>query len=457
MTAIDPHLIDRTVKRIRRTLDRRFERNPELYVSRQDAYEIKQLLRKNNLSRIKHYFEIRKYSPEILGSIILKNSWLISRFNKYNLNVLSLILTNCDNTILKEYMEDIVMDRSQVHLSFKRLVVPIYCNCLSPVESRQMLDNRQKNRTIVELCLRSVLDGADDADNCYLLLQNYLLKYAYLKDDNLYLLDFSSKSNPFKNRICDILLRSEIMAKEHPPQFWLNALISAGKNCFDRTAAILETLPDRDGKIKILVYDIIGKLPVIDKENKEYYTWGFKALYTLHAHLRYRLILCCGKIMRADPALARRLLDIYEHIGVPETSDMNDIVRKIKEGNISDIVFKTEHDLYREAERRPKGKKKEYVVIQFLKSPNHRDMYAAFLNTYGTRPMGRDFAFDILGMVRHPYLADITLGYFRENNVKGYEQRFLALIKRKQLRSEKIGTYLEENYFDIYTELFGRN
>ena len=111
---------NKSLSKIEKSLNLRFEKDNTLYISKKDEEEIKKALFNFRTQPIEAL--IKKLGNKIVSLIILRNSWLIKRFDKTTQNFLKKIFSQVDENFLKEISQDIINDRIYSSIEFKEFI-----------------------------------------------------------------------------------------------------------------------------------------------------------------------------------------------------------------------------------------------------------------------------------------------------------------------------------------------
>ena len=95
--------ISESLSKIEKSLNLRFEKDNTLYISKKDEEEIKKALFNFRTQPIEAL--IKKLGNKIVSLIILRNSWLIKRFDKTTQNFLKRFLVKLMRIFLKKYLK----------------------------------------------------------------------------------------------------------------------------------------------------------------------------------------------------------------------------------------------------------------------------------------------------------------------------------------------------------------
>lgn len=129
---IDQILLNDTLQKINASLNRRFEKNSDLYISKQDEYEIKKNLCNNAYGGLTDMAKAKGISNDIIIKVIIRNAGIldvknVARFKKE----LKPVLENVDYSILGYMMEDIFRNNVYMQKEIKHLLFNEYMKGIS--------------------------------------------------------------------------------------------------------------------------------------------------------------------------------------------------------------------------------------------------------------------------------------------------------------------------------------
>lgn len=125
---LDQALLTNTLQKINASLNKRFEKDADLYISKQDEYELKKHICNNAFGAVVDMIKGKNISPEIVMKVFVRNAGIImikniSAFEKEMKSVLESI----DYKSVRYMMEDVLsnnvyMDKNLKHVLFKYYV-----------------------------------------------------------------------------------------------------------------------------------------------------------------------------------------------------------------------------------------------------------------------------------------------------------------------------------------------
>jgi len=130
---LDHKLLKDTLQKINASINKKFEKNAELYISKQDEYELKKNICNNQFNAVMNMVK-GNISPEMVIKVLVRNAGIISIDNIFSFEKkMKPILENVDCKTITYMMEDVLnntvyMEKNLKHLLFKYYVAGITAN-----------------------------------------------------------------------------------------------------------------------------------------------------------------------------------------------------------------------------------------------------------------------------------------------------------------------------------------
>lgn len=187
---VDQRELANTLKRIKTSLNKRYEKDAELYISYQDTLVIKKHLYNKEYAAIKDMVRNGIHSSAIVSRVIAKNLWLIHSTNvtEFEKN-LKTIMNSCDPRFLKSIKDQIDNNTVEASTEVKRFILKIYYS-LAPIEDCKYYLSyaRHFENDIVKLCFKKVVIDAKTIADKIGLIKEYLGKYICIEEDRYLLI-----------------------------------------------------------------------------------------------------------------------------------------------------------------------------------------------------------------------------------------------------------------------------
>jgi hypothetical protein len=139
---MDINLIDinKANKRVEAALNRRYERNAELFISKQDVEDIRKWLYEGQLSYVFSKFKAETIHPDIYFLTILKNSWLIDSLDRNQFKeFIRPILIKVRPNFAKSYLKEVAERKMDVPEIMREELLKYYVQTLTVEETKAIL------------------------------------------------------------------------------------------------------------------------------------------------------------------------------------------------------------------------------------------------------------------------------------------------------------------------------
>lgn len=384
-----------TVNRIKTSLNKRYEKDAELYISYQDTLRIKHHLFKREYEAIENLVQAHSISPTVVARVTVKNLWLLDDFSKKDKNSLNAILDQCDTSTLRTVVDGINENTVEMSFELKDTINRIYYGKAPLEECLYYLNEVDKRNTdVLKICFKRVVTLTDDPQQKMNYIKEFLSKHISLSySKNILVGIVESLSGDERNSFGSLLEReivSYLCTDKEVPKTIENALFAYPDNP-SRVGRILHRVfsntyipKDRMQVGCRFMRDFLKDLPSEEANN------GIDVIMGLYDELPERMQSIVEKNVFAYKAYGSKLRTVLD-----ERLDDDGI--EIEENKGSDTIDSAE-DVYRfvNVDHRysgPKwydyavcaclfkirGKKKGPILIDFLKKyADSGDQYCAF-------------------------------------------------------------------------------
>lgn len=178
---IDQILLNDTLQKINASLNKRFEKNSDLYISKQDEYEIKKNLCNKSYGGIVDMAKAKGISNDIIVKVIMRNAGILNVRNSEKFRKeLRPILDNADYSVLKYMMEDILKNCVYVQKEIKAVLFEKYMKGISDQARIDYWRNDEYTFDITERTelFNRIIENTDFKDT----MQNLNFKISFMKD-----------------------------------------------------------------------------------------------------------------------------------------------------------------------------------------------------------------------------------------------------------------------------------
>lgn len=206
---VDKLVLKDTVQKISTLLNKRFEKNAELYITKQDEYELKKYICNNEFEAIIDMMKGKKISPEIIIKVLIHNSGIMTihdtrAFEK----TLRPVLEKAQYKTIDYMMEDIINHTLYVEKDLRHILFKYYIESVLFIQKMKYwnhatykLDSEERNILFYSITLDKdrpleyTLNFIEDAFNHYpFLLKNEIifleLKETLSDKDKIILFDY---------------------------------------------------------------------------------------------------------------------------------------------------------------------------------------------------------------------------------------------------------------------------
>ena len=214
---IDQIRLSDTLQKINASLNKRFEKDADLYISKQDEFEIKKLLCNGAYAAIVNMSVGKEISPEIILKVIVRNAGLLTMVNAGKFDrELKPILDNVQYESVAYMMEDVLNNTVYMGKDLKRLIFKYYIRNISYQERVEYwdadyytLDTRERKELFLALIQGEQSDEPNFHDKWDFIVEA-IDEYKYLLHDNKLLVDFKKGLSEEENKKLFIQLCEEM-------------------------------------------------------------------------------------------------------------------------------------------------------------------------------------------------------------------------------------------------------
>lgn len=131
---IDQILLNDTLQTINISLNKRFEKDANLYISKQDEYELKKHICNNAFGAVADMLKGKDIGPEILVKVLIRNAGVMQITDKKMRKELKPILQDVQYKPITYVMEDVLHNNVYIQKELKRLVFKYFINGISNIK-----------------------------------------------------------------------------------------------------------------------------------------------------------------------------------------------------------------------------------------------------------------------------------------------------------------------------------
>ncbi len=163
MDTIDQEALLCTLKRIDRSLNKRYERNAALYISPQDTEVIKKHLYRQQFPAVLDMVRAGRQTAAIVARVVSRNLWLIDNDQDALWSFLPPILKDCDPVFLREILEAMQENRLEASSQIKQIYLSVYYSMAPAEECLRCLQSGNVVPSVANVCLGSMVQAAADS------------------------------------------------------------------------------------------------------------------------------------------------------------------------------------------------------------------------------------------------------------------------------------------------------
>lgn len=464
-----------SLKKINYSLNCRFEKDADLYISKQDSQEIKNMIYNKSWEGIHGIYITNKISPNILSIEIMKHAWLIKNISKQGCKYIEEIFEACEKDIFIEKSSKIINNETYAPNSLKKIIIPIYYNNVDINICKNILDNKVRNlifnTDIRKICIKRVLDECKSGRQLYTTIKSYLNKNEIYSNSNafkFYVEEIKSNRDKdfieeFANQVFDNEIEDN---QDYKETSWYKIFRELGKVTFDICSEYLKKYSetDKDFSSNIARYLMAYQ---IKKNDAQYYIDKWKELFSNSSNnnLRYILIISIKNIYNEEAQIniinsylnrndllnnQREMLNnMLENINAKEDEGLNieiKILKDLKENKLSIRNRKGSLNfLVSEFLNKYKSVNQLDIITKNLNNKNVQDWYVLLID------QSRHFKKEIL-----KYSLSNLLTYLKEEPNAELDNEIKAKILAKPESFKSCKEYISNYDFDFFKTVFGQ-
>ncbi|WP_270771129.1 hypothetical protein [Intestinibacter bartlettii] len=464
-----------SLKKINYSLNCRFEKDADLYISKQDSQEIKNMIYNKSWEGIHGIYITNKISPNILSIEIMKHAWLIKNISKQGCKYIEEIFEACEKDIFIEKSSKIINNEIYAPNSLKKIIIPIYYNNVDINICKNILDNKVRNlifnTDIRKICIKRVLNECKSGRQLYTTIKSYLNKNEIYSNSNafkFYVEEIKSNRDKdfieeFANQVFDNEIEDN---QDYKETSWYKIFRELGKVTFDICSEYLKKYSetDKDFSSNIARYLMAYQ---IKKNDAQYYIDKWKELFSNSSNnnLRYILIRSIKNIYNEEAQIniinsylnrndllnnQREMLNnMLENINAKEDEGLNieiKILKDLKENKLSIRNRKGSLNfLVSEFLNKYKSVNQLDIITKNLNNKNVQDWYVLLID------QSRHFKKEIL-----KYSLSNLLTYLKEEPNAELDNEIKAKILAKPESFKSCKEYISNYDFDFFKTVFGQ-
>lgn len=153
MAEVDQKALADTLRRIKSSLNKRYEKDAELYISYQDTLEIKKDIYEHNYPAIQNLITAGRISPATMGKVIAKNLWLVADAKEKELKQIEQLLKSCPKAIFQELVQSIQNGTADISPTVREFIIVLfYKQADLSICNEYLLKKETKNNKLLKVC-----------------------------------------------------------------------------------------------------------------------------------------------------------------------------------------------------------------------------------------------------------------------------------------------------------------
>ena len=269
MSEINQIELHETLQRIKTALNKRYEKDAEMYISYQDALGIKHHLYDNELTALTDMTRSGIISNTLLARVVAKNLWLINDFSKGNIKQIDAILANCDFKTLQNIKTGADNNTVEIPSELKKIILKYYYTNADSNICMEYLDNATQkpnyDNDILRVCFCSLVERQSTVQDKCKIIDEYIDKFKILSDDSKLLIELAEnmdedEKKEFSHYITNYISANLSVVKQLIP--FRNALYRL-PNWTHNSILVLQSFSRDTGKFKLackMVRNLISKI-----------------------------------------------------------------------------------------------------------------------------------------------------------------------------------------------------
>ena len=242
---LDQILLQDTLQKINTSLNKRFEKDAELYISKQDEYELKKHICNNAFGAVMDMIKGKNISPEIAIKVLIRNAGIITiNVSSFEIDMKS-ILESVKYKTVTYMMEDVLNNKIYMERDLKYLLFKYYINGIIEKKKLSYWNSNEYNFDATErkILFYSILEKSQKTKEGSILnfkidfiIKSFKLYPILLQNKDTFLVLKETLVNSDKQKLFELLC-NEIEAPSICDELYnyivLNAYISYGNKAFE--------------------------------------------------------------------------------------------------------------------------------------------------------------------------------------------------------------------------------
>jgi len=253
---IDPILLNHTLQKITASLNKRFEKEADLYISRQDEYELKKYLCNGKYQAVHDMMKGKSLSPEVILRVVIRNAGVLKYADPAVLEKqLMPVLEEAYYPAIAPLFYEVLQNNLYMSKDIRHLLFPYVVYGIPVADQLDLWKNTDlgidiTEREILFNCLMDCLDGVPKKMD---FMQRALFTYPFLLQDENLLTDLELTPQEEEELYLFLCQQMELPNSDEPAytQIILNKYIQYGDVAFQNAVERLKDDNSRQYKVYI--------------------------------------------------------------------------------------------------------------------------------------------------------------------------------------------------------------
>lgn len=244
---VDHLLLDKTHIRINESLNKRFEKNANLYISKQNEYEVRKHICKEEYGALMDMCRGEKINHQIILRLLIKNACIIpDSENKDLKHTVKKLLHQNENQFIEDLIHQILIRDVYIDDNFREFIILEYFRVQS-LELQNLFFRKKEMDKMIECKKKMLLIMLENITDMNKRIETFLNEAkenaAFLSIENIYILMKEGLSEEALEKYLESLI-VEVQLPEIADEMYeraiVNGIASYGKAGFDKCLMVLK-------------------------------------------------------------------------------------------------------------------------------------------------------------------------------------------------------------------------
>lgn len=468
--AVDMGEIIHAYEKINKTLNTRFEKNLDLYITNQQSQEIKEIIAWNYWDGLYEVFKKKILSGEILTLEIIRHGWLVAKdIPQQDINeFFNPIFVSCNREVFLKAVKPVMDNKVWVNKKIKRSLTILYYKYVDIDICRRVLDGKELlsyNKVVLITCIERVLDICTKPRELFFTAEKYVEKYTSLVYEGV--LKYSKtllnkKDKTWNAELAEVIFDKKIdrLYEDDTSELWMNVFRNLGpfavRICYEY---ILDRGFYEYGEYeKRLMVELIRDCIVyninLNDRHLDYYVREWLKVFQVDSSFIKGEFVLATRYIKDQNNLIDKMLDYPMDNELKD--ELQDIRNSTKESNaITDFNGLLNELVYY---YNLKNRTSHYRYVDEMLCGENRIPLLLALSEYMDKEIVCEFFMEIIkGNIYRdaPKICKIVINAINTNsNGDEIYKRFIDTISVRRYEYMFIKKFLQEKDFDLYKKLY---